>query len=165
MIGRNCSTDEILAEAGQAARQDRVCAESYAGDESPAISGISNGWSEEEFLKYRHVLHYRDLFQQKLAYVRGFLDAVGRREVWEGRNLGFLTTTIDANQFYDEGSAGRCSAYDPFNRIGDSVLVGPNHRYTIQPLEFGRCAAVMAVITLAMMMMMVVAAMRTRGAD
>ena len=100
----------------------------------------SSGWDEEEFLKYRHVLHYRDLYQQKLAYVRGFLEAVGRLEVWEGRNLGFLTTTVDANQYYDEGSAGRCAAYDPFNRFGDAVLVGANHRYTIQPLEFGRCA-------------------------
>eukprot|EP00966_Prymnesium_polylepis_P290417 6708415-Prymnesium_polylepis.1 len=92
-------------------------------------------------LKWRHVTHYRDLYQQKLSYVRVFLQAVGRLEDYKKKNLDFLETTETADQFYDEGSAGRCKAYDPFNRMGDSVLVGPNHRYTIQPLEFGRCGS------------------------
>ena len=72
------------------------------------------------------------MFNQKLAYVRGFLEAVDRLDDYLGKNLPFLLTTTTADQYYDEGSAGRCQAYDPFNRIGDGVLVGENHRYTIQ---------------------------------
>ena len=31
---------------------------------------------------WRHVLHYRDLYQQKLSYVREFLSSVDRLEHW-----------------------------------------------------------------------------------
>ena len=59
MVGRNCTSAEATAEADQAARQDRMCAQSFGSDESPAISGISSTWDEDEMLKYRLVLHYR----------------------------------------------------------------------------------------------------------
>ena len=64
-------------------------------------------------VQWRHVLHYRDLYQQKLAYVREFLSSVDRLEHWTSQGLGFLKHTADAEQYYDEGSEGRCSAYDP----------------------------------------------------
>ena len=141
MVGRNCTAADTAAEAGQEARQDRMCAESYAADETPARTAATSQWSAEELLKYRHVLHYRDLYQQKLAFVRGFLESVGRLSYHLEKGHGFLYNTETADEYYDEGSEGRCKAYDPFNKLGDAVLVGGDHRYTIQPLEMGVCGS------------------------
>ena len=49
--------------------------------------------------------------------------------------------TRDAAQYYDEGADGRCSAYDPFNKMSLANDVRASHRYTILPLEFGRCGS------------------------
>ena len=109
-------------------RIDRTCAAAYAVGEDPAVSAASAGWDDATYVAWRHVLHYRDLYQQKLAYVRGYLDATGADRIEHynslAATLGFLVPTRDAAQYYDEGAAGRCSAYDPFNAISLAADVG-----------------------------------------
>ena len=39
------------------------------------------------------------------------------------------------------GASGRCSAYDPFNKMALEADVGTAHLYTISALEFGRCGS------------------------
>ena len=47
--------------------QDRMCSVSYAVGEDPSTGDGNGGWDEDRYARYRHVLHYRDLFQQKQA--------------------------------------------------------------------------------------------------
>ena len=49
--------------------------------------------------------------------------------------------TRDAAQYYDEGASGRCAAYDPFNKISEASELVDAHKYTIQPLEIGKCGS------------------------
>lgn len=132
------------SEVGTACRQDRMCQESYGPTEDPATADASTGWGSVTFTRWRHVLHYRDLYQQKLAFVHGYLEAQGRLTEWETRGLAFLKGTSSASEYYDEGAGGRCSAYDPFNKLNNDG-VGLSHRYTIQSLEFGRCGSCSSV--------------------
>merc|ERR550514_285020 len=107
MLGKGCTARDVEYEspthnglAGLAL--DRMCNDSYIHNpdavvgldyEVPGIAATSEPWSEEEFIRYRHVLHYRDLYQQKLAYVRGYLEAVDALRVWESRErMTFLKT-------------------------------------------------------------------------
>ena len=86
---------------------------SYGPNEDPSTFDSLRPWGETNMVQWRHVLHYRDLYQQKLAYVREFLSSVDRLEHWTSQGLGFLKHTADAEQYYDEGSEGRCAASDP----------------------------------------------------
>ena len=144
LLGANCSVAEEAAEGGTAERlrQDRMCPVSYGPNEDPALPVANSPWSSEAFQRYRHTLHFRDLFQQKLAFVRGYLKATGRLDVWKDK--GFMKTVEDGAAYYNEGADGRCAAYDPFNRMEDAQPNDPllgAHVYTIQPVEYGRCAA------------------------
>ncbi len=141
-LGGNCTGEHLAAEtrAGARLRLDRMCDGAYAANEDPATAASAAGWSADTYLKWRHTLHYRDLYQQKLAFVRGYLKAQGKLDYWDGTDLPFLAPTATPNQYYDEGFQGRCKAYDPFNKLQDAVDSGAAHRYTIQALEFGRCA-------------------------
>ena len=113
---------------------------SYGPSEDPSTFDSLRPWGETNMVQWRHVLHYRDLYQQKLAYVREFLSSVDRLEHWASQGLAFLKHTADAEQYYDEGSEGRCSAYDPFNAVDEEGTTQTNaHKYTILPLEFGKC--------------------------
>jgi hypothetical protein len=147
MVGGNCSVAREQAEIGQAARMDRMCLRAYGSQEDPAVGDTTNGWDEAQFERWLHVLSYRDLYQQKLAYVRGYLGASGadRLQDYDYRattgSLGFLIPTTDAGQYYDEGANGRCAAYDPFNKMQLVANVGDAYRYTIQSLEYGRCGS------------------------
>ena len=141
LLGGNCTASHLAAEIGAGIRLDRTCVDSYASGEDPAVSGATSGWDESRFRLWRHAIHYRDLYQQKLAFVRGYLTAQGTLPELEGKGYGFLKTTLNADQYYDEGADGRCAAYDPFNKFGNPSIVGQTHRYTIQPLEFGKCGS------------------------
>lgn len=147
MVGGNCTVSHAHAETETNAklRMDRLCTQSYGAGEDPAVSTGSFGWDEATITRWQHALHYRDLYQQKLAYVRGYLKSMDRLKDWESRQLGFLAPTVDAGQFYDEGSEGRCAAYDPYNKRGLEAAVGGSHLYTIQSLEYGRCGSCAAV--------------------
>ena len=48
----------------------------YTG-EDPAVRDASSSWDAKRFLAWRHSLHFRDLYQQKLAFVREYLQAQG----------------------------------------------------------------------------------------
>ena len=140
LIGTNCTATDAAAEADKQFSQDRMCKASYGPNEDPSSYESLRPWGLREMTQWRHVLHYRDLYQQKLSYVREFLSSVDRLEHWAGQGLAFLKHTQDAAQFYDEGSSGRCAAYDPFNAVDAEGTSSTNaHRYTILPLEFGRC--------------------------
>ena len=147
MLGGNCSVARAAAEAGQGARMDRTCEGAYGGTEDPAVTGAAAPWTGAQFTRWLHALHYRDLYRQKLAYVRGYLGATGadRLAEYDTRaatgDFGFLVPTADAAQYYDEGADGRCAAYDPFNKRGLEAEAGSSHLYTIQSLEFGRCGS------------------------
>ena len=57
--------------------------------------------------------------------------------------MTFLKTTVDGKQFYDEGSNGRCSAYDPLNmrQTGSDGSTSTNaYVYTILPCAYGTIA-------------------------
>ena len=119
-----------------------MCAANYGPNEDPALPVANTPWDDHIVAKYRHVLHYRDLYQQKLAFVRGFLKTTGRLSVHEGKE--FFKTTKDGSAYYNEGADGRCAAYDPFNRMADALPNDPlegAHVYTIQPVEYGKCAS------------------------
>ena len=134
MIGGNCTAGHLSAEVGTAARLDRTCYQSYGPNEDPSVvPSPSGGWSAARFRRWHHVIHYRDLFQQKLAFVRGYLRSVGTLDLRESEGYAFLKATPSAAQYYDEGAEGRCAAYDPFNPRGNPALVLPSHRYTITP--------------------------------
>ena len=134
MIGGNCTAGHLSAEVGAAARLDRTCYQSYGPNEDPSVvPSPSGGWSAARFRRWHHVIHYRDLFQQKLAFVRGYLRSVGTLDLRESEGYAFLKATPSAAQYYDEGAEGRCAAYDPFNPRGNPALVLPSHRYTITP--------------------------------
>ena len=77
MLGGNCSAARATAENGQGGRMDRTCEAAYGGTEDPAVSGTAAAWSGAQFTRWLHALHYRDLYRQKLAYVRGYLGATG----------------------------------------------------------------------------------------
>ena len=139
-IGLNCTAQDEAAEAGQGISQDRMCTASYGAGENAATYAALNSWGSTEMAQWRHVIHYRDLYQQKLAYVREFLVSEGKLGYWEGEDLAFLKTTADGAQYYDEGASGRCAAYDPFNAVDASGTTATNaHKYTVLPLEFGLC--------------------------
>ena len=158
MLGKGCTGREVAWESPvyngiRGLALDRMCNESYHQDpeaedgkdfEVPGEAATSEAWSEDEFIRYRHVLHYRDLYQQKLSYVRGYLEAVDALRVWEeGERMTFLKTTVDGKQFYDEGSNGRCSAYDPLNmrQTGSDGSTSTNaYVYTILPCAYGTIA-------------------------
>ena len=158
MLGKGCTGREVAWESPvyngiRGLALDRMCNESYHQDpeaedgkdfEVPGEAATSEAWSEDEFIRYRHVLHYRDLYQQKLSYVRGYLEAVDALRVWEeGERMTFLKTTVDGKQFYDEGSNGRCSAYDPLNmrQTGRDGSTSTNaYVYTILPCAYGTIA-------------------------
>ena len=55
---------------------------SYGPNEDPSTFDSLRPWGETNMVQWRHVLHYRDLYQQKLAYVREFLSSVDRLEHW-----------------------------------------------------------------------------------
>lgn len=80
------------------ARQDRLCRESFAAGENPATYQALTPWDETDMTQWRHVLHYRDLYQQKLAYVREFLSSEGSLAGWEAQEHEFLKATIDGAQ-------------------------------------------------------------------
>ena len=83
MLGGNCSAARATAENGQGGRMDRTCEAAYGGTEDPAVSGTAAAWSGAQFTRWLHALHYRDLYRQKLAYVRGYLGATGADQLAE----------------------------------------------------------------------------------
>lgn len=105
-----------------------MCTASYTDGESPASRVASNTWDTASFIRMRHAIHFRDLYQQKLAFVRGFhlglearkagsssyiaiacryLGSQERLTSYEALNFGFLRSTVDAGQYFDEGADGR----------------------------------------------------------
>jgi len=141
MVGANCSRAREAAEVGAGARLDRTCERAYGQNEDPAVPDTPNAWNADHFTRWLHALHYRDLYQQKLAYVRGYLGASGADRLQEYDKRAFLVPTHHAGMYYDEGAAGRCAAYDPYNRMNLEADVGNRYLYTIQALEFGRCGS------------------------
>ena len=104
-LGGNCTGEHLAAEtrAGARLRLDRMCDGAYAANEDPATAASAAGWSADTYLKWRHTLHYRDLYQQKLAFVRGYLKAQGKLDYWDGTDLPFLAPTATPNQYYAGG--------------------------------------------------------------
>lgn len=110
MVGANCSRAREAAEVGAGARLDRTCERAYGQNEDPAVPDTPNAWNADHFTRWLHALHYRDLYQQKLAYVRGYLGASGADRLQEYDKRAFLVPTHHAGMYYDEGAAGRCIA-------------------------------------------------------
>ena len=98
MLGGNCTAGHAGAEVGAGTRLDRTCHDSYESGEDPAVMDQSAGWEAEGFQKWHHVTHYRDLYQQKLAFVRGYLRSVGTLGDRMNEGHEFLKPTTSAAQ-------------------------------------------------------------------